>query len=105
MSDCIFCKISSGLFDTDFVYEDDLCVVFPDINPKAKTHLLVVPKSHLPSIAESEATDKDLLGHLLHVCKIVADNLGLPGFRLQINVGKDGGQEVFHLHIHLLSKF
>ncbi len=105
MSDCLFCKICSGDVNTDFVYEDDVCVVFRDINPKDKTHLLVVPKEHIASIADIESGHCELLGGLLHSCKVVAGKLGLSGYKLQINVGKDGGQEIFHLHIHLLSKF
>lgn len=104
-NECIFCKISSGAFNTEFEFEDDLCVVFKDIHPKEKTHFLIVPKGHVHSIAELVPEDETLVGHLLYVAKVVADKIGLTGYKLQINVGKDGGQEVFHLHVHLLSKF
>jgi len=105
MSDTIFSRIISGEFETDFIYEDELCVVFRDINPKDKTHLLIVPRKPIPSIIEIGDDDVELLGHLLLVCKKVAETLMLPGYNLKINVGEHGGQEVFHLHIHLLSKF
>lgn len=105
MSDCIFCKIINKEIPSSFVYEDEDCVVFKDIHPKTKTHLLVVPKMHIESIAHLAETHTDLVGKLFLVCKKVADQLGLPGYNLQVNVGKDGGQEVFHLHIHLMSRF
>ncbi len=105
MSDTIFSRIIAGEFKTEFIYEDDKCVVFKDINPKDKTHLLVVPRKAIPSIIDMEDGDAALVGHLVWVCKLVADKLNLDGYRLQINVGEHGGQEVFHLHIHLLSKF
>jgi len=105
MEDCIFCKIVSGEFDTKFLYEDETCVVFDDINPKDTTHLLVIPKKHIEKLSDVEESDKELLGDLMYVCKSVANQFGLEGYRVSINVGKHGGQEVFHLHIHLLSKF
>ena len=105
MEDCIFCKIIAGEIPSEFIYEDDQAVVFKDISPKAPTHLLILPKKHIPSIAEADESDSGLLGHLLIVAKKVAVQLGLKGYNLQINVGKDGGQEVFHVHIHLMSKF
>lgn len=105
MDNCIFCKIASGKLPANFLHEDELCVVFRDINPKAKTHLLLVSKKHIPSIAEMEEGDEQTIGHLFGVAKKVAADLGLDGYNLQINVGKEGGQEVFHVHVHLLSKF
>lgn len=105
MDDCIFCKIASGEIESKFVYEDDKCMVFPDLHPKNKTHLLIVPKKHVASVAEMAESDKELFGHLLFVAKKVGDDLSLKGYNLQINVGKEGGQEIFHLHIHLMSKF
>ena len=105
MDDCIFCKITSGQITANFLYEDDLCVVFKDIHPKAKTHLLVVPKKHVHSIMEMEEGDEKIAGHLMLAAKNIAKELALPGYKLNINVGKDGGQEIFHLHVHLLSNF
>ncbi len=104
MNECIFCKIVSGVIPSTFLYEDDKCVAFKDIHPKEKTHLLIVPKKHIHSISEMEDGDEAIAGHLLHVAKKLGKDLGLSGYKLQINVGKDGGQEIFHLHVHLLSK-
>ena len=101
MTDCIFCKIINGDFGTEFVYENDYAVVFKDINPKADTHLLVVPKLHVESL--NELDDKDLLGELLLTVKTVTKNLGIKSYRTVINTGKEAGQEVFHLHIHILA--
>ena len=100
--DCIFCKIVNGEFNTEFVYETDKLVVFKDINPKAPIHLLVVPKIHVDSL--NELNDKDLLGDLLMGVKEVTRKIGLKSYRTQINTGKEAGQEVFHLHIHILGK-
>jgi len=100
--DCIFCKIVNGDFNTEFVYETDKLVVFRDINPKAPIHLLVVPKLHVESL--NELDDKELLGDLLMGVKEVTKKIGLKSYRTQINTGKEAGQEVFHLHIHVLGK-
>jgi len=100
--DCIFCKIINGDFNTEFVYETDKLVVFKDINPKAPVHLLVVPKLHVASL--NELDDKELLGDLLMGVKEVTKKIGLKSYRTQINTGKEAGQEVFHLHIHILGK-
>ena len=99
---CIFCKIIRGDFNTEFVYENEHLVVFKDINPKAPVHLLVVPKIHVPSL--NELDDKDLLGELMIGVKEAAKKVGLKSYRTQINTGKEAGQEVFHLHIHVLGK-
>ena len=101
MSDCIFCKIINGDFGTEFVYENEYAVVFKDINPKADTHLLVVPRLHVESL--NELNDKDLLGELMLTVKSVTKILGINSYRTVINTGKDAGQEVFHLHIHILA--
>ncbi len=103
MTDCIFCKIANKEIDTEFLYEDDECVIFKDRNPKAATHLLVVPKKHIPTLNDVEKGDSKLISHLLMCSKDIAEKLGLVGYNLQINVGKEGGQEIFHLHIHLMS--
>ena len=100
--DCIFCKIIRGDFNTEFVYETENTVVFKDINPKAPVHLLVCPKIHVPSLNELE--DKELMGDLLQTVKDVTKKIGLKSYRTQINTGKEAGQEVFHLHIHVLGK-
>ena len=104
MTDCIFCKIIEGKLPARKVYEDDQVVAFRDINPQAPTHVLLVPRRHLPRIAEAGAGDQSLLGHLLLKAAAVAAKLGLDqtGFRLVINNGRDGGESVPHLHVHIL---
>lgn len=99
---CIFCKIINGEFSTEFVYETPNVVVFKDINPKAPIHLLVCPKTHIPSLNELE--NKELMSELLQTVKDVTKKLGLKSYRTQINTGKEAGQEVFHLHVHVLGK-
>ena len=101
-NDCIFCKIINGDSGTEFVYENEHCVVFKDINPKAPVHLLVVPRVHVESLNELE--DKNLMGELLMAVKETTKKIGLKSYRIQINTGKEAGQEVFHLHIHILGK-
>ena len=101
MSECIFCKIINGDFGTEFVYENDYAVVFRDINPKADTHLLVVPRLHVESL--NELDDEILLGKLMMTVKDVTKKLNIKSYRTVINTGKEAGQEVFHLHIHILA--
>lgn len=101
MSDCIFCKIISGEFGTEFVYENEYAVVFKDINPKADIHLLVVSRKHVESLNELE--DEVLLSKLMMTVKEVTKKLDIKSYRTVINTGKEAGQEVFHLHIHILS--
>lgn len=102
MEDCIFCKIINGDFNTEFVYENENVVVFNDINPKAPAHLLVVPKVHVPSLNELE--DKNLMGELLSAVKETTKKIGLKSYKTLINTGKDAGQEVFHLHLHIMGE-
>ncbi len=102
MSDCIFCKIVSGALATPLVYEDDRVVVFKDINPKAAVHLLVVSKEHIQSLARLREDQAALIAHMMLLLPKLAKTQGLSGFKTQINTGKAGGQEVPHLHIHLL---
>jgi histidine triad (HIT) family protein len=105
MNDTVFAKIIAGEIPTHFEYEDDVCVVFKSIDPKDKTHLLVVPRKPIPSIMDMEEGDEEIVGHLVLVAKNMAKERGLKGYQLWFNVGKDGGQEIFHLHLHLISKF
>ncbi|NMF83859.1 histidine triad nucleotide-binding protein [Nodosilinea sp. P-1105] len=102
--DTIFGKIIRKEIPANILYEDDLCLAFSDIDPKAPTHILVIPKKPIPKLSDVTTDDKDLLGHLLLTVKSVADQLGLTesGYRVVINTGNDGGQTVFHLHLHLL---
>ncbi len=104
MADCLFCKISSGEMDTDFVYEDDQVVVFEDINPQAPVHLLIVPKKHIADLNHLEASENDLIGHVYQVAKKMAAENGIAdsGYRLVSNCGDEGGQTVYHIHFHLL---
>ncbi len=105
MEDCLFCKIVEKKIPSQIVFEDDLILAFKDINPKAKTHILIIPKKHIPSVNEVTEDDSELLGHLFLVVRKIAEERGFAkdGYRLSVNVGLGGGQEVFHLHIHLLS--
>ena len=103
MSDCIFCKIVAGEIPADTVYEDDRVIVFRDINPKAAVHLLVIPREHIASLDDLDAGHDALMAHMLRLLPRLAAEQGLDqGYRTIINTGKGGGQEVFHLHIHLL---
>ncbi len=98
--DCIFCKIINGDFNTEFIIENEHAVVFNDINPKAPVHMLVVPKIHVESL--NELDDKNLLGELMMTVKEAAKKAGLNSYKTLINTGKDAGQEVFHMHIHIM---
>lgn len=100
MESCVFCKIAGREIPTSFILEDDLAVSFRDIEPQAPQHLLVVPRQHLASL--NEANDERLLGHLLAFARQTAAQAGLEHYRLVINTGRDAGQAVFHLHLHIL---
>jgi len=101
--DCLFCKIAAGTIPVKRLHEDDQILAFPDINPQAPTHVLVIPKKHLASHAHATPEDTAMLGHLLAEAVKIAKSLGLAnGYRLVINTGPDGGQTVDHLHVHLL---
>ncbi len=104
MEDCIFCKIAQKEIPADIVYEDDLMMAFKDINPQAKVHVLLIPKLHIPNNLYLEGAHKPLVGHIILKANEIAKKLGIAetGFRLIVNCGKDAGQEVFHLHWHLL---
>jgi histidine triad (HIT) family protein len=102
-SDCLFCKIVAGAIPAKRVYEDDLCVCFADLHPQAPTHLLIVPKQHIASLAHAEGSHMPLLGHLMATAAAIARSSGLDrGYRVVVNTGPDGGQTVDHLHLHLL---
>ena len=104
MSKTIFEKIICREIPSEIVYEDNLVTAFRDINPKAPTHVLIVPRKPIPRIAEATSEDQQLLGHLLLKAAEIAANLGLSetGYRLVINSGRDGGESVPHLHCHIL---
>ena len=101
MSDCIFCKIINKEIPSKFVYEDDAVIAINDLNPQADTHVLVIPKTHVASLAELE--DEELMVKLLKGVKATAKALGLTDYRTIMNTGAGAGQTVFHLHVHILS--
>ncbi len=104
-TETIFSKIIKREIPADIVYEDDLALAFRDVNPQAPVHILVIPKQAIAKISDAEPQDRELLGHLLLVCGKIAKEQGLEnGFRLVINNGDDGGQTVYHLHVHILGK-
>lgn len=101
MEDCIFCKISRKELSSEIEYEDETFMVFHDIHPKSPLHLLIIPKKHIHSVDHLEPQDRELMGDLVLCAQKIAKNRGLRGYQLHINVGKDGGQVVDHLHMHL----
>lgn len=103
MSDCIFCKIVDKQIPSASVYEDADMLCFKDINPSAPVHLLLIPKAHFDSLAHAQAGHETLLGKMMLKVPQIAREAGLTnGFKTLINTGKGGGQEVFHLHIHIM---
>lgn len=102
--DCIFCKIINNEIPSEFLYEDDRLVVFKDINPLAPIHLLLVPKKHVRSINDIEDADSTIITDLILTARDMAQKMSVDksGYRLFFNVEKGGGQEVFHLHLHLI---
>ena len=104
MPDCLFCRMVAGDIPADVVHETDRVFAFRDINPQAPVHLLVIPREHVMSLNEAEGVDAGTLGHLLLVAARMAGEHGLAenGYRTVINTGADGGQSVFHLHVHVL---
>lgn len=104
MSNCIFCKIIQGEIPSTKVYEDDKILAFKDINPMAPVHIVIVPKEHLTSLEEVEEQHQELMGYIMLKTKNIAKLSGIneSGYRLICNCGKDGGQEVPHIHFHLV---
>jgi len=102
--ECIFCKIASHEIPSDMVYEDDEIIAFHDINPLAPVHVLVIPKKHYSSMNDISEVDEALMGKMLVIARNVAKDLQIDenGYKLLIRVGRDGGQEVDHLHLHLI---
>ncbi len=101
---CIFCKIAAREIPADIVRESDRLIAFRDTNPQAPTHILIIPKEHVPSIVEIEERHGDMLADVAQAANQLAhaDGIGESGWRLVANVGPDAGQSVFHLHFHLL---
>jgi histidine triad (HIT) family protein len=102
--DCLFCRIAMGQVRATFVHEDDLLIAFPDIAPRAPTHILLVPRQHIASAAELTDADAPMVGRLFSVAARIAREAGIAdaGYRLVTNVGRAAGQSVEHLHLHLM---
>lgn len=102
---CLFCRLAAEEIPSDRVYETDSVIVFRDINPRAPTHVLAIPRRHLPSAHDltDSAEDRELLAALFAALRAYAAESGLRGYRIVTNVGPDSGQSVFHLHFHLLA--
>jgi histidine triad (HIT) family protein len=105
LEDCIFCKIAAGEIPATRVFEDEVCVAFNDLSPQAPTHILIIPRDHVDSLDKAGSEHKDTLGHLLLSAAAIARQQGFAenGYRVVINTNSDGGQTVFHLHVHLLA--
>jgi histidine triad (HIT) family protein len=101
-AECLFCRIVAGEIPADVVCEDEAVIVFRDIHPKAPTHVLAIPRRHLPSVADLTDADGDMLAALFSAMRRVAEDAGLSSYRILSNVGAESGQSVFHLHFHLL---
>lgn len=100
-TDCLFCKIIAGDIPSALIYEDDDVIVFNDIKPMAKVHFLIVPKLHIESLKSCDEAHQALLGKMLLLAPKLAEEQGLNGFKTLINTGREGGQEVFHIHVHV----
>jgi histidine triad (HIT) family protein len=102
ISGCLFCQIIAREKPAVLVYEDDQCIAFEDVYPKAPVHALVVPRKHVTTLADCAEEDEGLLGHLLHVAARVAKEKGIHSFRTVINTNGEAGQTIYHLHVHVL---
>jgi len=103
MEDCLFCNIAEKKVPSDIVFEDEKFVVFKDIHPKADVHLLIIPRKHIHSIDHVELEDKELMGELILTAQKVARQHKLAGYKLHFNVGREGGQVIDHIHLHLMA--
>jgi len=104
MEDCIFCKIVNKDIPAELIFEDEQIVAFNDINPQAPIHILIIPKEHFASLNDIPEEKKELLSHILLKARQIAQNIGIEenGYRIVLNTARDSGQEVFHIHFHLL---
>ncbi|MCG8607125.1 histidine triad nucleotide-binding protein [bacterium] len=104
MSSCLFCEIASGNIAGDILYEDEQVVAFRDINPKAPVHILVIPRRHISTINDLSDGDETVIGKLFTAAKFLAENENIAdgGYRVVMNCNADGGQSVYHIHLHLL---
>ncbi len=105
MDDCLFCKIINKEIPSEIIYEDDDIIAFSDINPKAKTHILIVPKKHIDTIKDlkEDEADEVLVGKMVLIARNIAKEKNLDGYQLLFNVGESAGQIIFHIHLHLMS--
>ncbi|PIQ43586.1 MAG: histidine triad nucleotide-binding protein [Gammaproteobacteria bacterium CG11_big_fil_rev_8_21_14_0_20_46_22] len=105
MSDCLFCKIIEKTLPATLVHEDEHCLAFRDIHPQAPEHILIIPKKHIATLNDLEDIDQTLVGHLVLTAKNLAKQIGVDhnGYRLNWNCNRHGGQEVYHIHLHLLA--
>ena len=105
MEDCIFCKIINKQIPSEIVYEDEKVLAFKDINPAAPIHILVIPKKHIGTLLELSDNDGEIIAHIYKVINKIANELNFAenGFRVIVNCGKDSGQEVMHIHFHILA--
>lgn len=104
MSDCIFCKIASGEIPCEKIHQDENIVAFRDINPQAPQHILIIPRKHIPTLNDLDDGNSDIIGKMYLVAKKIAETnkIGESGYRTIMNCNRDAGQEVFHIHLHLL---
>ncbi|QQG45812.1 MAG: HIT domain-containing protein [Candidatus Niyogibacteria bacterium] len=102
MDGCIFCKIAKKEIPAEIIFENEGIIVFKDIKPSAPVHYLAVPKEHIESIGHLKDNHKEIISELIFIAKMQAERVGLKGYKLVFNVGRDGGQIVDHLHLHLL---
>ncbi len=100
--DCVFCQIAKKEISSEIIHEDDRVLVFKNIHPSAPVHYLVIPKEHIQSIAHLEENHNQIIAEVIYAAKAVALQLGLKGYKLVFNVGREGGQVIDHLHLHLL---
>jgi histidine triad (HIT) family protein len=99
---CLFCKIVAGEIPSEKVYEDDAILAFKDVRPQAPFHCLVIPKTHIATLNDFAAGQRELLGNLLLTAQRLAHEHALPGYRVAMNVNREGGQVIFHAHLHVL---
>ena len=101
--DCIFCKLIAREYPVNPVYEDDDYIVINDIHPLSRIHMLLIPKRHIEAISDLGDSDRDTVGGLFLLARDLGRKMDMPGYKLQFNVGKDGGQEVMHIHLHMMA--
>jgi len=101
--DCVLCKIADKQIPTKILLENQYCLAFNDIKPRAKIHVLVIPKKHIPTVNDLTPEDEIIMGNMLLIAKDITKKLNLLSYKLLISVGKEAGQEIFHIHMHIMS--